>query len=214
MVLDGLGGEQPEVRVVHSHEPNLELPSFEILPEHRLQTRDGGADALLRTERVTRILPLDLLLEEVDRLLLLGARARRLVTDKVPSRIVLEQRRPPLLVDADEHAHRRHRSHVRVLGVHLEPVRELAGEVVDGDLVAVLVAELRGGVARLLDDVADVGCDGTGGGKRQIAVCRLGLFWCATRKEKVTLGGSGGGAVVARVVTHVACRWRTVRWSW
>jgi len=58
------------------------------------------------------------------------------------------------------------------LGVHLEPVRELAGEVVDGDLVAVLVAELRGGVARLLDDVADVGCDGTGG-KRQIASLRV-----------------------------------------
>ena len=42
VVLDGVLAEQPEVRIVHRHDANLQLPRLQILPEHGLQARDGG----------------------------------------------------------------------------------------------------------------------------------------------------------------------------
>ena len=88
-----------------------------------------------------------------------------------------------------------------MLGVHLEPVGELAREVIHRDLVAVLVAKLRRGVARLLHDVADVGCrvDGGKGASDWIRVVlaervpRKRLRWVLGRGFPEGGSSSGGG---------------------
>eukprot|EP00982_Pelagococcus_subviridis_P007002 30400-Pelagococcus_subviridis.AAC.2 len=158
VLLDDVRAQQPKVLVLRRHDPNLELFRLQILSQHALQARDGSLNRLRLVERVSGVFTLHLLLQKVNRLLLLHARARGLVPDAVPRRVVLEQARPFLFVDADEHAHRRHRTHVRVLRVDLKLIRHSRREKVHGDLVAKLVAELRSLVPRFLNDVPYVRC--------------------------------------------------------
>jgi hypothetical protein len=164
--VDFLFGQGPEhwiravlaVRPGASHDAHLELALLEVDRQHRAERRDGKLDHLVPAALCV-LLILQLLLQEVERLLRLGPRRRGLVSDVVACGVALVQLGSEFRVEGDERGGDAQRPHVRLwssqrrlapgcsslayaLGVDLANVGYPLGQHVAGHLVAKLVAEL------------------------------------------------------------------------
>mmetsp|Transcript_82890 Transcript_82890/g.235136 ORF Transcript_82890/g.235136 Transcript_82890/m.235136 type:complete len:259 (-) Transcript_82890:2-778(-) len=149
-------GEAAHARERRRNHGDLDVAGLEIHAAYLLQAVDGLLDVLLLRE--VHVLLHDLL-QGVHRLGVLLARGRRLHPVAEARRVDLVERGTLLVVHGHEEGVDAVRPHVGVLGVDLPDVGELQREVVHGDLVAVLVLELRGDVARPERQRAPVGCD-------------------------------------------------------